>query len=221
MPVSVGALTAIVVVETIVLSLLSIVVVSLLRSHAELLRRLPAPDDDHQHDHQVHGAAAPIERAPSIPEGLPQPRRRASEAHDVVGTTLDGDHVVVSAASGSDTLFAFLSSGCLTCQGFWDGLQPDVRKPLPADARVVVVVKDPAYESPSKLARLAPPDVPVVQSSSAWDEFEVRMSPYFCFVDGRTGQVRSEGAAMTWDQVSSLLTDAMFDERAARTADPA
>jgi hypothetical protein len=79
-----------------------------------------------------------------------------------------------------------------------------------------VVVKDAAYESPSKLARLAPPDVPVVQSSAAWDEFNVRMSPYFCFVDGSSGEVRSEGAAMTWDQVSSLLTDALFDEAAAR-----
>jgi hypothetical protein len=213
--VSTGALTALVIVETIVLALLAVVVVSLLRSHAELLRRLPEPEED-PHEHHARGAAVPIERAPTLSNELPTPSRRATEAHDVVGTTLDGDHVVVSAASGSDTLFAFLSTGCLTCQGFWDGLQPDVRKPLPGTTRVIVVVKDAAYESPSKLARLAPPDVPVVQSSAAWDEFNVRMSPYFCFVDGSSGEVRSEGAAMTWDQVSSLLTDALFDEAAAR-----
>jgi hypothetical protein len=213
--VSTGALTTLVIVETIVLGLLAVVVVSLLRSHAELLRRLPEPEED-PHEHHAHGAAVPIERAPTLSSELPAPSRRATEAHDVIGTTLDGDHVVVSAASGSDTLFAFLSTGCLTCQGFWDGLQPDIRKPLPGTTRVVVVVKDAAYESPSKLARLAPPDVPVVQSSAAWDEFNVRMSPYFCFVDGATGEVRSEGAAMTWDQVSSLLTDALFDEAAAR-----
>jgi hypothetical protein len=216
--VSTGVLTALVIVETMVLALLAVVVVSLLRSHAELLRRLPAPDDDEGH---AHGDAMPIQREPAPPTELPTPRRRASEAHDVVGTTLDGDHVVVSAASGSDTLFAFLSSGCLTCQGFWDGLQRDVRKPLPGDARVVVVVKDPAFESPSKLARLAPADIPVVQSSRAWDDFEVRMSPYFCFVDGVSGEVRSEGAAMSWDQVSSLLTDALFDEEASRAVDGA
>lgn len=215
---STAALTALVIVETIVLALLAVVVVSLLRSHAELLRRLPAPDDE---EHHAHGAAMPIQGEPAMPSDLPTPKRRATEAHDVVGTTLDGDHVVVSAASGSDTLFAFLSTGCLTCQGFWDGLQPDVRKPLPGDARVVVVVKDPAFESPSKLARLAPSDVPVVQSSAAWDDFEVRMSPYFCFVDGVSGEVRSEGAAMSWDQVSSLLTDALFDEEASRAVDGA
>jgi len=199
-----------VIVETIILALLAVVVVSLLRSHAELLRRLPDPDD---HDHE-HERAAP--QRPVLPPDLPSPRRIASRAHDVAGSTLDGDQVVVSAASGTNTLFAFLSTGCLTCQGFWDGLQPDAREPLPGDARVVVVVKDPAFESPSRLAKLAPPDVAVIQSSAAWEDFGVQMSPYFCFVDGDTGELRSEGAAMTWQQVSSLLTDALFDEARAR-----
>jgi len=83
---------------------------------------------------------------------------------------------------------------------------------------VVVVVKDPAFEIPSKLRELAPPDVQVVQSSRAWEDFGIEMSPYFCFVDGATGEVRSEGAAMTWEQVASLLRDALLDEElAART----
>jgi hypothetical protein len=217
--VSLAALTALVIIETIVLALLAVVVVSLLRSHAELLRRLPAPDDEHDHEHgHAHGAAVPIERSPTLSSSLPVPKRQASQAHDVVGTTLGGDHVAVSAASGSDTLFAFLSTGCLTCQTFWDGLRPGVRTAMPGGARVVVVVKDPAFESPSKLAALAPPDVPVVQSSAAWEDFGVQMSPYFCFVDGASGEVRSEGAAMNWDQVRSLLADALFDEAAARKA---
>ena len=217
---STGALTALVIIETIVLALLTVVVVSLLRSHAELLRRLPAPDEDahdHQHGH-AHGANVPIERAPTPSSTLPAPKRQASEAHDVVGSTLGGDQVVVSAASGTDTLFAFLSTGCLTCQTFWDGLRPGTRTPMPRRTRIVVVVKDPAFESPSKLAALAPPDIPVVQSSAAWEDFGVQMSPYFCFVDGTSGEVRSEGAAMNWDQVASLLTDALHDEVAARKA---
>jgi hypothetical protein len=210
--VSTAVLTSLVIVETIVLALLAVVVVSLLRSHAELLRRLPDPDEEHDHEHEHD---APSER-PVLSPDLPRPKRIASRAHDVTGSTLDGDQVVVSAASGTNTLFAFLSTGCLTCQGFWDGLQPGAREPLPGDTRVVVVVKDPAFESPSRLAKLAPPDVPVIQSSAAWDDFGVHMSPYFCFVDGATGELRSEGAAMTWQQVSSLLTDALFDEARAR-----
>jgi len=208
---STGVLTSMVIVETIVLALLAIVVVSLLRSHAELLRRLPEPDEEHEH---VHDHVEP--ERPLLSADLPRPKRVASRGHDVTGSTLDGDHVVVSAASGTNTLFAFLSTGCLTCQGFWDGLQPGTREPLPGDTRVVVVVKDPAFESPSRLAKLAPPDVPVIQSSAAWEDFGVQMSPYFCFVDGPTGELRSEGAAMTWHQVSSLLTDALFDEDHAR-----
>ena len=38
-----SVLTVVVVIETIVLALLAVVVVSLLRSHAEVLRRLPEP----------------------------------------------------------------------------------------------------------------------------------------------------------------------------------
>lgn len=208
---STGVVTSMVIVETVILALVAVVLVSLLRSHAELLRRLPETDDEHDHDSGDDANDRPL-----LSPELPSPKRLASRAHDVAGSTLEGDQVVVSAASGSDTLFAFLSTGCLTCQGFWDGLQPHAREPLPGETRVVVVVKDPAFESPSRLAKLAPPDVPVIQSSAAWEDFGVQMSPYFCFVDGATGEVRSEGAAMTWQQVSSLLTDALFDEARAR-----
>jgi hypothetical protein len=210
-------LTTLVVVETLILGLLSIVVVALLRSHAEILRRLPEETRD---EADGSGDRVPIvlTETPSVPEHLPQPRRRATEAHDVSGTTLDGDPVIVSMRSGTNTVLAFLSTGCLTCRTFWEGLRPDVRGPLPGDARVVVIVKDPAFESPSKLLALASPDVMVVQSSAAWEDFGVAMSPYFCFVDGGSGTVRSEGSAMTWDQVASLLRDALLDEEvAART----
>jgi len=209
-------LVAVVVVETIVLALLSVVVVALLRSHAEILRRLPEPEEPEPS--LPHDEPIVLSDGARLPAHLPSPRRRATEAHDISGTTPAGDAVVVSMAVGSNTVLAFLSTGCLTCRTFWDGLQPAVRTPLPGGARVVVVVKDPAFESPSKLRELAPPDVQVVQSSRAWEDFGIEMSPYFCFVDGATGEVRSEGAAMTWEQVASLLRDALLDEElAART----
>jgi hypothetical protein len=206
-------LTALVVVETIVLALLSVIVVALLRSHAEVLRRLPDPQGDHADEDPA--ATMVLTDAPAIPEHLPSPRRRATEAHDISGTTLEAEPVVVSMRSGVNTVVAFLSTGCLTCRTFWDGLRPEVRRPLPGDARVVVVVKDPAFESPSKLRELAPADLTVVQSSAAWEDFGVSMSPYFCFVDGASGTVRSEGSAMGWDQVTSLLRDAELDEEVA------
>jgi hypothetical protein len=204
-------LVTLVVVETMVLALLSVIVVALLRSHAEILRRLPERDGDHADDAPAGGTVV-LPDAPAIPQHLPSPRRRATEAHDISGTTLDADPVVVSMRSGANTVLAFLSTGCLTCRTFWEGLRSGMWQPLPGDARVVVVVKDPAFESPSKLRELAPAGATVVQSSAAWEDFGVSMSPYFCFVDGASGTVRSEGSAMGWDQVTSLLRDALLDE---------
>ena len=134
-------LVAVVVVETIVLALLSVVVVALLRSHAEILRRLPEPEEPEPS--LPHDEPIVLSDGARLPAHLPSPRRRATEAHDISGTTPAGDAVVVSMAVGSNTVLAFLSTGCLTCRTFWDGLQPAVRTPLPGGARVVVVVKVP------------------------------------------------------------------------------
>jgi hypothetical protein len=76
-----------------------------------------------------------------------------------------------------------------------------------------VVVKDREMESPSRLKELAPSDIPVLMSSQAWTDYDVAMSPYFLFVDSASGTVRSEGSASSWEQVRSLLRDAIEDER--------
>ena len=54
---------------------------------------------------------------------------------------------------------------------------------MPADARLVVVVRDLGEESPSALAKLVTGDVPVVASSATWDVLDVPGSPYFVLVD--------------------------------------
>jgi hypothetical protein len=213
-------LTAIAVVETMLLLLMAVVMVGLLRSHAEILRRLPGPDDVSDADGTGRAPESmSLERhgiepvaAGGIPDHLPAPRPEVTPAHEIAGRTLEGDAVVLSPAAGVDTLVAFLSSGCMTCRTFWDGLQPSARRSLPGGARVIVVTKDAQLESPSRLRALAPSDVPVVMSSSAWESYGIPMSPYFVYVDGTSGRVRSEGAASAWDQVSSLLEDALADE---------
>jgi hypothetical protein len=212
----VSVLTALVAVETVVLALLALVTVGLLRSHAEILRRLPEVHDDHDHAHEgdEHGFEPSFTEGATIPAHLPGPRGAATPVVDISGPTLDGAQVAISPAK-TDTLVAFLSSGCLTCKTFWDGLQPSRREPLPKGARLVVVVKDPDKESPSRLRDLAPADLPVVMSSQAWEDYGVTMSPYFLFVGASSGTVRSEGAASSWEQVRSLLTDAIDDERIA------
>jgi hypothetical protein len=216
-----NGLTVLVVIETLLLVLLAFVMVGLLRSHAAILRRLPThdgePDDLRTIDLERGVAPGPDGEAQTqLPAHLPGPRAEVTPAHDVVGRTLDGASAVTPVATaGSPTLVAFLSSGCLTCRTFWEGLRRGAHEPMPEQARVVVVTKDPEFESPSRLRDLAPEDVRVLQSSQAWGDYGITMSPYFVMV-GADGTVRSEGAASSWNQVRSLLTDAIADEELAR-----
>jgi hypothetical protein len=185
-------------IETIALVLLSLLVAALLRSHAEILRRLSP--------HEASVGGPPME--PDVGAGM----RDEAPAPDIAGKTLDGESVKLAVAGGgTSSLVAFLSSGCSTCRQFWDAFQNDAGETLPGGARLIVVTKDTSHESPSKLRELAPADVPVVMSSAAWDAYAVPMTPYFVYVDGATGQIAGEGTAEAWPQVRSLIRDALLD----------
>ena len=111
-----------------------------------------------------------------------------------------------------DTIVAFLSSGCLTCQKFWDAFRKPRKLGLPAGTRLVVVTKGTEAESPSAVAELAPPGIPTVMSTQAFSDYDVPGSPYFVQVHGPSGKVRGEGTGPDWDQVSSLLSQATGDD---------
>jgi hypothetical protein len=183
-------MTAVVSVETVLLALLVLLVGGLLRSHAEILRRLD--------ELQPAGSATAA------------PARPSAGAHDLSGVTVAGDAVHLGVTRpGSPTLLAFLTSGCSTCLGFWEAFaDPGTR--LPDGIRLVVVTKDPSHESSARLRELAPPAATVVMSSDAWRDYGVPASPYFVHVDGR-GELAGEGTAQRFDQVVSLLRDAAFD----------
>jgi hypothetical protein len=199
------AMTVLMTVETIALVLLGLLVAGLLRSHAEILRRLP-----------ITPSEEPLGRPTVEPAVAPQ--RGEAPAGDIAGTSLDGEPVKLAvAAGGTSSLIAFLSSGCSTCQGFWEAFGADSRGPLPGGARLIVVTKDSSHESSSKLRDLAPAGVPVVMSSAAWDAYAVPMTPYFVYVDGASGRIAGEGTAEAWPQVGSLLRDALLDAELART----
>ncbi len=181
-------MTAIVSVETVLLVILVVLVAGLLRSHAEILRRLgPA------------GAGAePPPRAPERAAGAPAP--------PIAGLTPDDDAVALDlAAPGGPTLLAFLSSGCSTCAAFWAELH-EAR--LPAGVQPLVVTRSADRERAARLRELAPPGVTVVMSSQAWADYAVPGSPYFVLVDGA---IRGEGVATTWPALSSLVADAIAD----------
>jgi len=187
-------MTALVAVETVLLVLLVVLVAGLLRSHAEILRRLGPPD----------AADEPL------PEPPASPRPRVS-APDLAGTTPAGDAVSLSfsGSASAPTLLAFLTSGCGTCAGFWQSLEGSR---LPAGVQTVIVAHGPDRERPAQLRSLAPPGVPVVMSSEAWRDYRVPGAPYFVLVDET---IRGEGVATTWEALSSLVSDAVVDEREA------
>lgn len=175
----------------------------LLRNYAEITKALDS----------LNKAVRPASRGELAP-GLPKPRERdeALVAASVAGPLVGGGFADIAlSAGGPNTVLGFLSSGCMTCHTFWAAFQADVREPLPGGAQLVVVTHDSNRESPSKLAQLAPADVPVVMCSEAWEAYEVPAAPYFVYVDGGTGNVHGEGSALEWEQVKSLLTDALFD----------
>ena len=183
-------MVAIVSIETVLLVLLVVLVAALLRSHAEILRRL-GPE----------GAEPP--RLPDPPSAV----RGETSAPEVAGVTPAGDAIKLS-LSGGPTLLAFLSTGCTSCARFWETLG---EHPLPDRLQPMIVTRGPDREQRSKLRSIAPAAVPVVMSSEAWEDYAVPGSPYFVLVEG--GEIRGEGVATTWDALASLVGDAVEEQR--------
>ena len=194
-------MTILAIVDTVLLVVALVYIVALLRSHADILRRLAAVEE-----------AGP--RAPSgtAATGLPRVGDDELEAPEPIsGTTLAGDSVALSFGPGSPpTLLAFLTSGCTSCAPFWAGLRdaPDLAE------RVVVVTHDSDQESPTRVARLASAEAEIVMSSTAWQEYAVPASPHFVLTDGRGG-IRGRGAALDWSQLETMVGDARADADAA------
>ena len=213
---------AAVIAEGVAVALLGVLVLGLLRSHALILKAL----------HEL-GAGLELEkdagtgvttattggRPGPVPVELetgviPATRHDSTTAHDIVGTDLDRASVeVVVTAPGQRTLLAFLTSGCSVCQTFWEEFQRGVDVPGAGDLRVVA--KGPEEESIPSLRSLAG-DLPVVQSTTAWVDYDIPGSPYFVYVEA--GRVTGEGSATTWPQVRDLMAQGVADSEEARGA---
>lgn len=186
--------TVLLVIETALLALVVLFVVGLLRSHAEILRRLAA----------VEGEGADGGAVPERMVGA------STDARDIVGETLAGDAVKVRLGPGSPTtLLAFLSSGCTACGPLWESLRRDAH--VPAGARLVIVVKDPEEESATRLRELAPHARELLMSTGAWRDYSIPGSPHCVLVDGGSGQIAGRGTAASWEQIVSMVEQAVSD----------
>jgi hypothetical protein len=194
--------TVALIVEAVLLAVLAVFVVALLRSHAEILRRLGALE-------RGRDGASEVGRAPKAP--VP-----ADAAPDIVGRTLAGDAVkLVPGAGGGRTLLAFLSSGCAACGRLWSALAEGAR--VPAGARLILVAKGTEQESLARLQELAPGAHELFMSTQAWTDYAVPGTPHFVLVDGE-GMIEGRGSASSWEQLVALVEQSSADAEAARTS---
>ena len=194
-------MTSLVLIETVLLAVLTVLVAGLLRAYGTVLRRLHEIDSGTTSGPRQFDLQPTPVRRPVDPEFGP--------AHDITGETLDGEIVSTRVAGAEhDTLLLFLSSGCVTCETFWAELGMPGAIQLPSGTRLLVVPQSAADESPDDLAEVAPAGVDVVLSSDAWRDYEVPGSPHVVFVDGPSGRIRGEGTGQSLHQVAELLARA-------------
>jgi hypothetical protein len=194
-------MTAVVTIEAVVIVLLLVLVAGLLKSHAEILRRL-----------ESLGAGS---HEPTQAQRLRTTGLGRAPANEISGVDPVGSMVSVSLTHGrGETLLAFLSTGCASCRVFWEELAGSPELPTPL-TRPVIVTKGPQAESPAKVADFAPSGVKVVMSDEAWDTFRVPLSPYFMLVDG-DGVVIGEGSATNMSHLLGLFRQSAADSTPVR-----
>ena len=204
----------------IVCALLAVLVLGLLRSHAEILRAL--------HELGVNleeGTTGPqlfdLRDTPKVAPGLAEPTNAPlSIGHDLRGVTPFGDSANLGVTMGGQaTLLAFLSSGCGVCSEFWSELRQGSRLSSSLDARIVAVTRGESSESPAAVADLAGRGVLTLMSDDAYEDYQVPVAPYFVLI-GPNGRVIGEGAAKSWGQLGGLLDRAVADGAAPHADSP-
>jgi hypothetical protein len=198
----------ILIIESIILLVLTVLVVSLLRAYADVLAGLSKARSDIE---SLQTRSAGRTMNPLVAQ--PREESEGSQAADVAGMTVDGEAVKI-AMTGREgrVLLAFLSSGCLTCKPFWEALGLSENRAA-VGGQAIIVTKDASEESPSEIRRLAPDGARTILSSSSWREFGIPGSPYFVYVDRRNGEIVGEGSAVSWEQVLSLWAQSEADNR--------
>lgn len=219
-------MTALVIVLTVVVAAQLLLLVGLLRSHAEILRQLHAFGVGV--DPSAPAGAAPADDGSPVtsPAGLPTPTpiptqlgplapAEGRRAADITGTGPRGDVLGLRVTDvDHDTVLVFLSSSCAGCTPYWNALSEDPG--VPDGTRVVIVTREEPDEDADAIAELAPPGLSVVMSSTAYEELEVPGSPYVVHVEGRSGRVRGEGTAASWPAVRGLLLRSTASEGSPR-----
>jgi hypothetical protein len=214
-----SATAAVIGVETVVLAVVVLFVVALLRSHAEILRRFDAIENQASQPGVSAQSLSPLSlSAESLSAQSLSAQSLSAQSlsaagpvvGDLVGETLAGDAVKLALGAGAPpTLLAFLSSGCTACGPLWSALRGGARIPL--GTRLVIVTKGPERESVTRLSELAPAEHELVMSTATWDELSVPATPHVVLVDGDSGRIAGRGTGVSWEQIVTLVEQANGD----------
>ncbi len=192
--------------------LLGLLVAGLLRSHAEILRKLDSLGAGVDPGDEAYRTGHQLTLSPT--------RTAASLAPDIAGVNPNGEPVVISSSLGSDPLLiAFLSTTCSSCTLFWENLDQPTRTFGDRRHRVLITTLGESEESPTRAQSLTRGDADVVMSSQAWADYDVPGAPYFVVVDPEQGIV-GQGSASTFDALQQFLVDSTNDRRWDRTRGP-
>jgi len=196
---------AIVIALGLVILFLGILVAGLLRSHAEILRKLDSLGAGVDAGDGALGAQHQMTLGPT--------RTVSRKAPDIAGINPDGEPVVVSASIGTDPLLiAFLSTTCSSCTMFWENLDRPERIFGERRHRILITTLGESEESPTRAQALTRGEADVVMSSQAWQDYEVPGAPYFVVVDPKQGVI-GEGSSSTFDALQQFLVDSTSDGR--------
>jgi hypothetical protein len=73
------------------------------------------------------------------------------------------------------------------------------------NTRLIIVTYGHSYERPTDVAAVAPPGVPLVMSTMAWQKYGLEGSPNFVMISGDTGRITARGSAANWDGLLDLV----------------
>jgi hypothetical protein len=200
---------------TLVVGLQMILLLGVLRSHADVIERVKP-----QQGRVAEGGSATT--ALTMPDGVLAPPESVAEhaLATVRGQDLDlrPTEIGVAEGSGQYLLIAFLSTTCLTCLDIWRDVisggaaSASIDAGAGGTAEVVLVLKGRELENLGKAQALAEETpVPVLFGQEAWDALEVPGSPYFALIERSSTKVVGAGSAQSWSQIVSLASDGMLE----------
>ncbi len=184
--------------------------VALLRSHAEILRRLHAIEDGDRPQRSRRAGAGVDPRGARRPAGAAAP--------DIVGETLAGDAVKLALGAGAPrTLLRSSAPAARSAARCGRSCARAGRRRRGSDRRRHQGIGPREPHAPD---RIAPARGELVMSNAAWSDYGIPATPHFVLIDADARRILGRGSATSWSQILSLLADAQSDTELHRARSP-